>query len=106
MLIADLPVVATVRRAVEKVAFHHSELHGLVRLRLFARALRKLLVEQVTARVRWRESVEAMAAEGITTMVECGAGKVLSVMNRRTAKAINGVTLGTPEELEKFANSI
>ena len=69
-------------------------------------SIRKLLVEQVTARVRWRESVEAMAAEGITTMVECGAGKVLSVMNRRTAKAINGVTLGTPEELEKFANSI
>ena len=69
-------------------------------------SIRKLLVEQVTARVRWRERVEAMAAEGITTMVECGAGKVLSVMNRRTAKAINGVTLGTPEELEKFANSI
>lgn len=65
--------------------------------------IRKLLVEQVTARVRWRESVEKMAAEGITDMVELGAGKVLTVMNRRTAKEISGVALGTPSDLESFA---
>ena len=68
--------------------------------------IRKLLVEQVTARVRWRESVEAMAADGIETMVECGAGKVLTVMNRRTVKSLNGITLGTPAELESFAGSL
>ena len=65
--------------------------------------IRNLLVEQVTARVRWRESVEKMAAEGITDMVELGAGKVLTVMNRRTAKEISGVALGTPSDLESFA---
>ena len=68
--------------------------------------IRRLLVEQVTARVRWRESVEAMAAEGITSMLECGAGKVLTVMNRRTARSINGQALGTPAELEAFANAL
>lgn len=68
--------------------------------------IRKLLVAQVTATVRWRESVEKMAAEGITNMVECGAGKVLTVMNRRTAKAINGTALGTPSDLEAFATSL
>lgn len=68
--------------------------------------IKKLLVEQVTARVRWRESVEKMSDEGIEHMVECGAGKVLTVMNRRTAKSINGVTLGTPEDLETFAQSL
>ena len=67
--------------------------------------IRKLLIEQVTARVRWRESVEKMAGEGIEQMVECGAGKVLSVMNRRTAKDIVGVYLGTPSELESFAST-
>ena len=65
--------------------------------------IRNLLVEQVTARVRWRESVELMAGEGITDMVELGAGKVLTVMNRRTVKELNGVALGTPSDLESFA---
>lgn len=65
--------------------------------------IRKLLVEQVTARVRWRESVELMSGEGITDMVELGAGKVLTVMNRRTVKELNGVALGTPSDLESFA---
>lgn len=65
--------------------------------------IRQLLVDQVTARVRWRESVEKMAGEGITDLVECGAGKVLTVMNRRTVKGLSGVALGTPEDLEKFA---
>ena len=67
--------------------------------------IRKLLVEQVTARVRWRESVEKMAGEGIEQMVECGAGKVLTVMNRRTVKGLTGISLGTPEELESFASA-
>ena len=66
--------------------------------------IRKLLVEQVTARVRWRESVEKMASEGITLMAECGAGKVLTVMNRRTVKDLKGVALGTPADLESFAS--
>ncbi|MAP95021.1 MAG: [acyl-carrier-protein] S-malonyltransferase [Ponticaulis sp.] len=67
--------------------------------------IRKLLVEQVTARVRWRESVEKMAEDGISRMVECGAGKVLTVMNRRTVRSLEGVALGTPEDLEKFASA-
>lgn len=66
--------------------------------------IRKLLVEQVTVRVRWRESVEKMASEGITLMAECGAGKVLTVMNRRTVKDLKGVALGTPADLESFAS--
>lgn len=65
--------------------------------------LKALLVEQVTGTVRWRESVEAMHATGVTQTAECGAGKVLSVMNRRTAKSIKGVALGVPDDLEAFA---
>lgn len=68
--------------------------------------IRNLLVEQVTATVRWRESVEKMAGEGIETLIECGAGKVLSVMNRRTVKGLTGMTLGTPDELKAVAEAL
>jgi [acyl-carrier-protein] S-malonyltransferase len=50
--------------------------------------IKDLLVRQVTGRVRWRESVEWMAGEGVTETVEIGAGKALSGMVRRIAKEI------------------
>ena len=65
------------------------------------------LVSQVTGRVRWRESITWMAEEaGVTHMVELGHGKVLTVMLRRIVKGINGVAVGTPEQLEAFAAQI
>lgn len=64
------------------------------------------LVTQVTGRVRWRESVEWMAGEGIETFAEPGTGKVLTVMLRRIVKGLNGVALNSPEALEKFAETL
>lgn len=69
-------------------------------------AIRQHLIEQVCGQVRWRESVEFMAVQGIELTVEAGAGKVLSVMNRRTAKDIEGLTLGTPEDIESVAKRL
>ncbi len=66
-------------------------------------AIRKQLVEQVTGQVRWTESVQYMAAEGVALTIEAGAGKVLSVMNRRTVRELEGLTMGTPEEIEAVA---
>lgn len=68
-----------------------------------ANILRDDLVAQVTGRVRWRESVEWMAENGITTLAEPGCGKVLTVMLRRIVKGLNGAALNTPEKLEAFA---
>ena len=65
--------------------------------------LRDDLVAQVTGRVRWRESVEWMHANGIETLAEPGCGKVLTVMLRRIVKGMNGKALNTPEGLEAFA---
>ncbi|MEH3101907.1 ACP S-malonyltransferase [Sphingomonas adhaesiva] len=68
-----------------------------------AGAIRRLLVEQVTGRVRWRESVLAMAAAGVTEFVEFG-GKVLSPMVKRIvpdAEAISVVTMDDIEALLK-----
>lgn len=68
--------------------------------------LKSDLVTQVTGRVRWRESIEWMAGEGIETYAEPGTGKVLTVMLRRIVKGLNGVALNTPETLEKFASEL
>ena len=68
--------------------------------------LRRLLVEQVTGRVRWRESMEWMAGEGgITRFAEIGSGKVLTGMAKRIAPDAETMALNTPEDLEAFAKS-
>lgn len=61
--------------------------------------IRSLLVEQVTGAVRWRESVEWMAAQGVTEFWEIGAGKALSGMIRRIAKDAECRAVGTPEDV-------
>jgi [acyl-carrier-protein] S-malonyltransferase len=69
--------------------------------------LRGLLVDQVTGRVRWRESMEWMAGEGgVTRFAEIGSGKVLTGMARRIAPDAESLSLNTPEELEAFAKSL
>ena len=65
--------------------------------------IRAGLVAQVTGQVRWRESVEYIVGQGVGLLAEAGAGKVLTVMNRRTSRETKGMTLGTPEDLEAFA---
>ena len=58
------------------------------------------LVEQVTGRVRWRETVEWFGANGVTTLYEVGAGKVLSGLARRINRDIAVANVGTPAEVE------
>lgn len=65
--------------------------------------IRTLLVEQVTGSVRWRESVGYMAAQGVDTIWEIGAGKALSGMIRRIERSIACSAVGTPEDIEKLA---
>ena len=71
-----------------------------------AEILKADLVAQVTGRVRWRESIEWMAAQDIETFAEPGTGKVLTVMLKRIVKGRNGKALNTPETLEAFAAEI
>ena len=62
--------------------------------------IKRLLVEQVTGTVRWRESVEAAVAMGVDSFVELGAGKVLSGLVRRIAPDAATLNAGTPGEIE------
>jgi len=69
--------------------------------------IRRLLVEQVTGRVRWRESMEWLAGEGgVTRFAEVGAGKVLSGMAKRIAPDAEAGALNNPADIEAFAKSL
>jgi [acyl-carrier-protein] S-malonyltransferase len=70
-------------------------------------SIRRLLVEQVTGRVRWRESMLWLAGEGgVTRFAEAGAGKVLSGMAKRIAPDAEAAPLNAPADLEAFAKSL
>ena len=64
--------------------------------------IRELLVRQVAGRVRWREGIEALAERGVTEAVEMGAGKVLTGLNRRIDKRVEGRAIQTPEDVAAF----
>ncbi len=68
--------------------------------------IRRLLVEQVTGMVRWRESVMTMKALGVDTMVELGAGKVLAGLVKRIDSEIAGSSIGTPADIETFLKAL
>ncbi|WP_306754870.1 ACP S-malonyltransferase [Paracoccus actinidiae] len=62
-------------------------------------AIRRLLVEQVTGTVRWRESIANMAEAGVTEFWEIGAGKALSGMIKRIAKDATVRNIGVPADI-------
>ncbi|GAA6201108.1 ACP S-malonyltransferase [Aquicoccus sp. SU-CL01552] len=68
--------------------------------------IRALLVEQVTGSVRWRESVQYMAAQGVTETWEIGAGKALSGMIRKIDRSIAGKAVGTPDDVKAAVESM
>lgn len=68
--------------------------------------IRDLLVEQVCGRVRWRESVLFMKGEDVDTLVELGAGKVLSGLAKRIDRDMTGVAVNNPADVETFLGSL
>jgi len=68
--------------------------------------IRDLLVKQVTATVRWRECVAAMAAMGCDRFAELGAGKVLTGLMKRNAPDAAAQAIGTPAEVEAFLKTL
>ena len=64
--------------------------------------IRRLLVGQITGRVRWRESVGTMAGDGVDTVAELGAGKVLSGLVRRIEPEIATFAVETAADVEAF----
>ncbi|MEL0022563.1 MAG: ACP S-malonyltransferase [Rickettsiales bacterium] len=69
-------------------------------------SIRSNLVSQVTGRVRWRESVVALKGKSVDTLIETGAGRVLSGLARRIDREMSATSLQGPEDIEKFLGSL
>jgi [acyl-carrier-protein] S-malonyltransferase len=63
------------------------------------------LIAQVTGTVRWRESIAFMAAQGVTTFYEIGAGKVLTGLVKRIVEGARGFAVGTPDDIAAFKSA-
>jgi len=101
------PAADVMREALAKVTIHPPAVPVLANFTAQETAepdtIRGWLVEQVTNRVRWRESMLALRSLGVTTTVEASGNKVLTGMVKRTDKALQTITLDTPADIEAFA---
>ena len=66
----------------------------------------RLLVEQVTGQVRWRETVAWFAANGVDTLAEIGAGKVLTGLARRIDRSVTSINVAGPDDIDPFLAAI
>lgn len=66
----------------------------------------KQLINQVTGTVRWRETVIFMKEQGVTDVIELGAGKVLSGIVKRSDKEINAASINSVAEIEELAKNL
>ena len=66
----------------------------------------KHLIEQVTGTVRWRETMAYLQEQGVTDLVELGAGKVLSGIAKRIHKEMNAFSVGSVEDIEELAKNL
>lgn len=65
-------------------------------------AIRRHLIEQVTGRVRWRESIQWLAENDVDEAFEIGAGKVLAGLIKRIAPGINASSINAPDDIQKL----
>jgi [acyl-carrier-protein] S-malonyltransferase len=68
--------------------------------------LRRLLVRQLASPVRWSDTVRALAASGIGTVIECGPGKVLTALNRRIERGLQSLALEDAASLQAALTAV
>ncbi|TBG88855.1 [acyl-carrier-protein] S-malonyltransferase [Rhizobium leguminosarum] len=99
-----VPAADAMREALAKVAKSDPVVPVIANVRAApvtgADEIASLLVEQVTGQVRWRETVEWFAGNGVTTLYELGSGKVLTGLARRIDKTINGISVNGPADID------
>ena len=104
------PAAAEMERALADVAFKTPIIP--VYPNVLAHALRDisrfnaLLVQQITGQVRWRETIQNMAKDGVTQIVEVGSGKVLAGLTKRITPDLTALSLGAPQEIEDFVKTL
>ena len=68
--------------------------------------IRRLLVEQVTGAVRWRESVLYLREQGVGELVELGAGKVLTGLTRRIDRHLKALSIQAPDDIDQLLRKL
>ncbi len=98
------PAADAMKEALEKVAKRPPSIPLLPNVTVTPTSdpdeIARRLVEQVTGQVRWRETVEWFAANGVTTLYEIGSGKVLTGLARRISKDVSGVAVNSAEDID------
>ena len=98
------PAAEVMEKALGKVAFVRPLVPVIANVTAAAAEnpddIRALLVEQVTSMVRWRESVLAMRDTGVDTLIELGAGKVLSGLTKRIDRDMTSLNAESPDDIE------
>lgn len=69
-------------------------------------AIRQALVDQAWHPVRWVQTIEAMAAQGVTHVVECGPGKVLSGLVKRISPGLTGMSVTDPASMKAALDAL
>ncbi len=104
------PAADHMESVLSEVSFHKADVPILpnvsVRPETDGSTLRKLLVAQITGRVRWSETVRFLIDEQVGEMLEVGAGKVLCGLVKRVSDQVPCMSLGTPNEIEGFVNAL
>lgn len=99
-----LPAAEAMREALSKVQRHAPAVPVVANVSVKPSSdieeITRQLVEQVTGRVRWRETVDWFGNNGVSTLYEVGAGKVLSGLARRINRDIATANIGTPADIE------
>ena len=100
------PAADDMRRALSATLMKDAEIAVICNITALAERsaaqLRQNLVAQVTGRVRWRETLLELSAQGVTRYVEIGTGKVLSGLVKRTVDGADIHALETYEDIERF----
>ncbi|MBP1874456.1 [acyl-carrier-protein] S-malonyltransferase [Ensifer adhaerens] len=104
------PAADAMREALAKVEKHNPSVPVIANVLAApvsdAEEIARLLVEQVTGQVRWRETVEWFAANNVTTLYEVGSGKVLTGLARRIDKSVTGITVNTPADIDTALSAL
>lgn len=104
------PAAEAMREALAKVEKHNPSVPVIANVLAApvsdATEIARLLVEQVTGQVRWRETVEWFAANNVATLYEVGSGKVLTGLARRIDKSVTGITVNTPADIDTALSAL
>jgi [acyl-carrier-protein] S-malonyltransferase len=98
------------RAELSKVTFKNAEapvaMNADGQLQTEASAIQERLARQLNSSVQWVKSIEALKADGVTTFIECGAGRVLMGLMRRIDKQLQAFSTETPEAFQEIGNRL